>query len=321
MASFMGAAFALSVRRGCRWFAKGVPLPLVMLSFSAITSAHDVQAKDGKDRAIVPGTHRLPVFFVNHGGGPMPVLGDPDHEELVGQLRGFEALLGDRLKEVKSVLVISAHHETHLPTVTSAEKPSLVYDYYGFPPESYKITYPAPGSPALASRVQYLLEKAGIMCHLDARRGFDHGLFIPLKIMMPEAKVPCCQLSLKSGLDPSSHLAMGAAIQALRDEGVLIIGSGMTYHNMRGLLSGEVDMHRTRQFLNWLVKTCGSDEAKRTHEFLAWETAPSARYNHPREEHLIPLLVCAGAAGTDVGRSVFAANILGVPTTGFQFGN
>eukprot|EP00668_Euglena_longa_P036239 GGOE01046576.1.p2 GENE.GGOE01046576.1~~GGOE01046576.1.p2 ORF type:complete len:140 (+),score=32.29 GGOE01046576.1:608-1027(+) len=139
--------------------------------------------------------------------------------------------------------------------------------------------------------------------------------------MLPDAKVPCCQLSLKAGLDPAFHLAVGAAIRALRDEGVLIIGSGMSYHNMNGLLSGHIDQDLTRQFLDWLIETCGSDEVKRAQNLTAWDDAPGARYSHPREEHLVPLFVCAGAAGADAGRSVFAANILGVPTTGFQFGD
>eukprot|EP00667_Euglena_gracilis_P015163 EG_transcript_15768 len=157
-------------------------------------------------------------------------------------------------------------------------------------------------------------------CDLDPKRGLDHGLFIPLKIMLPEATIPCCQLSLKAGLNPAFHLAMGAAIQSLRDEGVLIIGSGMTYHNMQGLLSGHIDQPRARRFLTWLIETCGSDEVKRAESLKAWDKAPDARYSHPREEHLIPLFVCAGAAGPDLGRSVFAADILEAPTTSFQFG-
>eukprot|EP00667_Euglena_gracilis_P017108 EG_transcript_17986 len=262
---------------------------------------------------------RLPVFFVCHGGGPMPVLGDPGHAELIQGLRSFEGVLGPRLKDVRAILVISGHHEAQVPTVTSGATPPLFYDYYGFPPESYKITYPAPGSPALATRVQTLLKQAGIPSQADPARGFDHGVFIPLKLMLPNANIPVVQLSMQAQYDPAFHLKMGAAISTLRDEGVLILGSGMTYHNMRGFMSRSVNVPLATQFLQWLIQACCSDEATRVQALKAWASAPGARDSQPHEDHLVPLFVCAGAAGADRGRSVFPARMLGAPTTGFQF--
>src|SRR5690606_15330538 len=119
------------------------------------------------------------------------------------------------------------------PTVTTAERPPMLYDYSGFPPESYRVTWPARGNPALANRVRGLLEKAGSKTAADAKRGYDHGTFVPLKLTYPDAEIPTVQLSLKTGLDPAEHLAMGRALAPLRDEGVFIVGSGMSFHNMR----------------------------------------------------------------------------------------
>src|SRR5689334_8631112 len=133
----------------------------------------------------------------------------------------------------RALLVVSAHWEEPVPTVMTSAHPAMLYDYYGFPPESYQLTWPAPGDPALAGRVRELLGNAGFATAEDTERGFDHGTFVPLKVTYPEAEIPCVQLSLRRGLDPAEHIAMGRALAPLRDEGVLIVGSGMSYHNLR----------------------------------------------------------------------------------------
>lgn len=214
---------------------------------------------------------------------------------MVSFLKGVHASLADPA----AILVVSAHWEEDVPTVTSGARPKLVYDYYGFPPESYEIEYPAPGKPELAGRVARVLASAGIECREDDARGFDHGLFVPLKLMYPDAGIPCVQLSLARGLDPRMHLNVGAALRELVEDGVLVLGSGFSFHNLRELLGarGGAD-ERNDAFQDWLVETCtgGLDDEERDRRLVDWKDAPNARYCHPREEHLIPLHVCAGMA-------------------------
>ncbi len=224
-------------------------------------------------------------------------MGDEAHGEMVEHLERLASIL----KKPSAILLISAHWEADVPTITSGPEPPLIYDYYGFPPETYRITYPCPGEPALARRVGALLKAAGIPSRLDDGRGFDHGLFVPLKIMYPEADIPCVQLSLIKGLDPAAHIQMGAALSGLDHENLLIIGSGFSFHNMRSFF--EVDTPQTRsmneQFEAWLIDTCcdaGLSEAERAARLERWEQTPYARYCHPREEHLMPLLACYGVA-------------------------
>ena len=173
------------------------------------------------------------VLFLSHGGGPLPLLGDPAHREMVENLQ----IIAGRIAKPTAILVISAHWEERVATLTSGAKPALIYDYYGFPEKSYEIEYPCPGEPALADQVQRLLTEAGIEARLDAQRGFDHGLFVPLKIMYPEADIPCIQLSLVKGLDPAEHIRIGKALAGLRQEGLLVIGSGFSFHNMKAFFT------------------------------------------------------------------------------------
>ena len=185
--------------------------------------------------------------------------------------------------------------------MTSAAKPQIIYDYFGFPPESYQIEYPAPGDPELATRLQSCLRDNGIAAELDDDRGFDHGLYIPLKIMYPAADIPCIQLSLLASLDPAEHIALGEAMSDISGDGVLVIGSGFSFHNLKAFFSSDASRPDAgnEAFERWLVQTCsdrGLDEAERTRRLLAWESAPHARYCHPREEHLLPLHVCYGVA-------------------------
>jgi aromatic ring-opening dioxygenase catalytic subunit (LigB family) len=196
----------------------------------------------------------------------------------------------------------------------------MFYDYYGFPPESYQVKWPAPGDPALAAKVQRLLAGAGIESAADPKRGYDHGTFVPLKLTYPHASVPTVQLSLKSGLDPAVHLAIGRAIAPLRDEGVFIVGSGMTFHNMRAFRNPGGAMPHARAFDDWLKETGTLPPELRDERLTAWTAAPSARFSHPREEHLLPLMVIAGAAGSDRGKVAFDGLTLGVPVSAYHFG-
>lgn len=238
------------------------------------------------------------ILFISHGGGPLPLLGDPGHRELVAQLRK----VATALPRPDAILVISAHWEEAAPTVTAAAAPSLIYDYYNFPPASYEIRYPCPGAPVLAQKVHDVLESAGLGPRLDPERGFDHGLFVPLKIMYPDADIPCVQLSLVSDLDADIHLAVGRALSALEADRLLVLGSGFSFHNMGAFFAADTAESRAwnRDFQGWLHQTCADGdlpESERSARFSDWTSAPHARYCHPREEHLLPLHVCYGMAG------------------------
>lgn len=238
---------------------------------------------------------RPSAIFLSHGGGPLPLLGDPAHEEMVQSLESIAA----EIEQPEAIVMVSAHWEERVATITNAAHPGIIYDYYGFPPESYEIQYPAPGNPDLARRLQECLRENGVTAALDGERGFDHGLYIPLKIMYPEADIPCVQVSLLESLDPGEHIALGEAMAAISGDGVLIMGSGFSFHNMKAFFGSGVSQvdERNEAFERWLIDTCsdrGLDEAQRARRLLDWERAPHARYCHPREEHLLPLHVCYG---------------------------
>lgn len=242
-------------------------------------------------------TNKHRALYLSHGGGPMPLLGDAGHTEMVNCLRD----IATSINRPSAIIVVSAHWEENIPTITSGATPSLIYDYYGFPEESYEIQYPCPGEPSLAGRIQNQLENAGITCKFDEQRGFDHGLFVPLKIMYPDADIPCLQLSLVNSLDPAEHIRMGQALQDLDYENLLVIGSGFSFHNMRAFFAPETSETKTMNeaFEDWLVTNCSSpdiSEAERAQRLIEWAKAPSARFCHPREEHLLPLHVCYGIA-------------------------
>ena len=263
---------------------------------------------------------RLPVVFLPHGGGPWPFVdlrigSKAEQAELATYLRSIAAV---PRTPPQAVLVISAHWEEAVPTVTSSAAPPLLYDYYGFPPESYEITWPAPGAPALAQRVRALLASAGFDSAENAERGFDHGTFVPLKLAYPNAEVPTVQLSLKRGLDPKEHLALGRALAPLRDEGVFIVGSGMTFHNLRAF--GPQSSVAAAAFDGWLRESTTLAQAERDARLSDWTSAPAARQAHPREEHLIPLLVIAGAAGADRGTLAYNGKIMDLSLSAYHFG-
>lgn len=260
-----------------------------------------------------------PVLYIPHGGGPLPLLGEPSHAALNAFLRHY---LGT-LPRPAAIVVISAHWEAREATLTSAVAPALIYDYYGFPPESYQIRYPAPGEPALARRIQGLLQARGIAAHLDEQRGFDHGMFVPLKLMQPDASIPCVQLSLLASLDAQAHIAMGNALRTLREDNILILGSGFSFHNlslMRTGISAEA-IARNEAFHDWLLETCTRPDltqAEREARLAHWQQAPHARFCHPREEHLLPLMVCLGAA-TQAARCIFDDATIGMRCIALQW--
>jgi 4,5-DOPA dioxygenase extradiol len=236
------------------------------------------------------------IVYFSHGGGPLPILGDASHKAMVD----FMLHLPSRLRKPASILVISAHWEESRVTLLGAPAPPMFYDYYGFPEEAYEIRYPAPGSPDLAKRIAGLLGKNNISAHINPQRGFDHGLFIPLKMMYPQADIPSLQLSLLRGLNPAAHIALGKALRELMHENILVIGSGFSFHNMReffGQGSNSPDPAND-EFQNWLTETVTGPipQAGREQLLIEWQKAPSARYCHPREEHLLPLHVCVGMA-------------------------
>ena len=263
---------------------------------------------------------RRPVVFVPHGGGPWPFveMGFPpdDVATLAGYLRSVRDLPPE---PPRALLVGSAHWEAPVPTVMTSPHPPMLYDYYGFPPESYAITWPAPGSPELAAQVQRLLAGAGIDTAADATRGYDHGTFVPLKLTYPEAGVPAVQLSLKEGLDPSEHIAIGRALQPLRDDGVFIVASGMTFHNLRAFRDPRAKPV-SEAFDAWLRESLVLDAGARNQRLAHWTTAPAARAAHPREEHLIPLMVAAGAAGEDRAVVAFNDTFTGLRLSAYHFG-
>ncbi|WP_428774696.1 DODA-type extradiol aromatic ring-opening family dioxygenase [Vibrio sp.] len=238
------------------------------------------------------------ILYLSHGGGPMPLLGDEGHREMV---RCLEMIAAD-IPKPDAIIVISAHWESGHPTITSNPNPELIYDYFGFPAESYQIRYPCAGNQDLANEMYKVLTKAGIDARLDPERGLDHGVFIPLKIMYPEADIPCLQLSLLHSLDPAEHQVLGQALAGLKAKNLLIIGSGFSFHNLPAFFrQGDSDVDRANTaFENWLVETCSSkalSESERSERLSHWFKAPGARVCHPREEHLLPLHVCYGAAG------------------------
>jgi aromatic ring-opening dioxygenase catalytic subunit (LigB family) len=232
----------------------------------------------------------------------------------------FMTRLPEQLRKPDAILVISAHWEEASATLLGAQKPPMFYDYYGFPDEAYQIIYPAPGSPELAERIAGLLNSHAVPARVDPQRGFDHGLFIPLKLMYPQADIPCLQLSLLRGLDPDAHLGLGRALSELINENILVVGSGFSFHNM-GAFSwqaiGTADPANDA-FQDWLIEVCASSisQSEREERLSQWVKAPAARYCHPREEHLLPLHVCAGMAQRPA-KLIFDDKILGKRSLGF----
>jgi len=266
-------------------------------------------------------TSRLPTYFISHGGGPWPWM----KKEMGAAYDLLAASLADMPRQLgrtpRAVLMVSAHWEAPAFTVMANPRPPMVYDYGGFPAHTYQVRYDAPGAPDLALRVKALIEAAGLPAHSDAERGFDHGAFSPMAAIYPAADVPMVQLSLRRGLDPAEHLALGRAIAPLRDEDVLIIGSGLSYHNLRAF--GPQAREPSKAFDDWLDRTVvGAAGSARDARLMDWASAPAAHIAHPREEHLIPLMVAVGAASEEVGERVYHEDAFmgGLAVSSFRFG-
>jgi 4,5-DOPA dioxygenase extradiol len=260
--------------------------------------------------------NKAQIVYFSHGGGPLPILGDASHKAMVD----FMARLPLQLTKPDAILVISAHWEESAATLLGAQNPAMFYDYYGFPEKAYEITYPAPGSPELAKRIAGFLKQNNIPAQIDPHRGFDHGVFIPLKLMYPQADIPSLQLSLLRGLNPAAHIALGQALRELKNENILVIGSGFSFHNQRAFFSqkpGTPDPVNDA-FQNWLIEVCAGPlpQSEREQRLIEWEKAPSARYCHPREEHLLPLHVCLGMADRPA-KLIFDDQILGKRSVAF----
>ncbi|WP_372887160.1 class III extradiol ring-cleavage dioxygenase [Shimia sp.] len=261
---------------------------------------------------------RLPTYFISHGGGPWPWL--PEMRAMFAPLEASLAAMPGQLDQTpRAVLMISGHWERDAFAVMTSPRPPMVYDYHGFPPETYELVYPAPGAPELARQSAELIAAAGLPVTLDPEQGFDHGTFAPLAIMYPKADIPVFQVSMRHGYDPAEHLALGRALAPLRDQGVLIIGSGLSYHNLRRF--GPAARVPSEAFDSWLTASLALPPAERSAAITAWETAPHARDCHAEEDHLVPLFVALGAAEDAKASRIYHQTGIfgGVTASGFRF--
>lgn len=262
----------------------------------------------------------MPTWFIPHGAGPCFFMdwNPKDAWNKTGKfLKDLPLTLSN---QPKAILMISAHWMESTISLTGAQNPELIYDYHGFPAHTYDLQYPTKGDPALAKEIIETLASSQIKAKLDASRGFDHGMFIPMLMMFPKADIPVIQLSLHNNLDPQTHFNLGVALEKFRAQGVLIIGSGMSFHNMRGYgqpAFGPI----SDEFDEWLAKTVESDPVTRKQSLIDWANAPSARLCHPlrQEEHLLPLMVVAGAASKEQGYKVFTDRVLETSISAFVF--
>ncbi len=233
---------------------------------------------------------------------------------MAAYLRSIAASLPEK---PKAILVVSGHWETRGFAFSGAATPPLIYDYGGFPAYTYEILYDAPGDPALAARAADLLREAGLTANVEPTRGLDHGVFIPMKVAFPDADIPIVEMSVDRDLDPTLHAAAGRALAPLRDDGLLIVGSGMTFHNMRGYGDPRFTAP-SEAFDQWLNAAVEADPERRSEAFAGWANAPAGRLSHPREEHLVPLMVAAGASD-GAGRRVYAETVLRTAISGYRF--
>jgi len=264
---------------------------------------------------------KQPALYIPHGGGPCFFM-----DWTLGPKNTWDKM-EDWLKNLSSsfdrpdaIIVVSAHWETDNQIyVSSLSKPDLIYDYYGFPEHTYALTYPAAGSPELAAQIVAQLTRENIKCHVDTRRGFDHGVFIPFKLIYPDADIPIVQLSLHADLDPAFHRRVGQTLSSFRDQNVLIAGSGMSYHNLKKMMRGKGAETESQVFDDWLTSTCQLEEKERNARLINWASAPYAMAAHPKAEHLLPLMVIAGTS-TEKGERVFSDQVMGAWVSAFRFG-
>lgn len=258
---------------------------------------------------------RQPAIYLPHGGGPWPWMADPP-----GRWDGLRAYLRDLPGLLpgppRAIALVTAHWEEPEFTVASGARPELIYDYHGFPEDTYRVTYPAPGAPDVAEQVVALAADAGVTVRADPTHGWDHGVFVPLAVAWPEADVPVVALSLRTGLDPAEHLAFGEALAALRDDDVVVLGSGLNIHDLRF----RIQPAQAEAFDDWLAAAMGAAPDRRRRELARWTEAPHARAAHPREEHLLPAMVIAGAGGDDRATRTPAGELFGLPMSAYTFG-
>ena len=230
----------------------------------------------------------LPTLFISHGSPETAIATTPAHD--------FLQTLGKPYQAIRAALVISAHWETACPVVGASERPETIHDFSGFPDELYDIKYPAKGAPKLAAEVASLLETAGLQCQIDARRGLDHGAWVPLSLMFPDANIPVFQLSIQKSLDPATHLALGEALTDLRKEGMLVIGSGGAVHPLGYVtFPSPTPFPWAVAFDDWLTDAVQRGDRQALVEYRT--KAPYPERAHPRPYHYMPLLVALGAAG------------------------
>ncbi|KAF2119963.1 Extradiol ring-cleavage dioxygenase, class III enzyme, subunit B [Lophiotrema nucula] len=263
-----------------------------------------------------------PVISISHGGGPMPVLGDPSQAQITKSLmtKVPKILKLGTDEQPKAIVLVTAHWSTNVVTISSAEKHELYYDYYGFPSEAYELKYDAPGSPEVADLVYDALKENGIEAKKDAKRGWDHGVFIPLLLIHPTASIPIIQLSVLTSEDPATHYAYGRALSSLRAQNVAIIGSGFaSMHNLRHMFSGitkTLDYKKLNQEWNEVVTDAVTTEGaeERAKKFEGWRGWKGAYDMHPRggAEHFLPLIVCAGAAGEEAKAKRYKDEMVGL---------
>lgn len=266
---------------------------------------------------------KMPVFYLSHGGGPWPWMEGSSRYD-TALLRCLQDLPQQLPTPPKAILMVSAHWESENGTflVQANPKPSMYYDYYNFPEHTYQVRYPASGDPILAQQVQALINQAGGQAHLDTERGFDHGAFVPTYVMYPEANIPMIQLSIDASYDPVLHLELGHVLRPLREQGVLILGSGASYHNLR--LMGPEGAEPSVAFDTWLEQalTQTSHYADRLQHIKQWDSAPAARIAHAREDHLVPLFVALGASDEKdaVTRILSSRSPTGIMNASYRFG-
>lgn len=247
----------------------------------------------------------LPSVYLPHGGGPAFFMSGAMGDLFRPMGEFLAALPATWPTRPRAIVMVTAHWEAPITTFCGARSPQLIYDYYGFPPETYTLRYPAPGAPELADTAARLLQAAGLQAVVDPVHGWDHGVFIPLKMMVPDADIPVLAMSLKQGLDPLAHVAIGEALRPLREDGVLIVGSGMSYHNLRQMGSSAA----ATEFDSWLDDALAGDAGHRRNRLAEWSRAPSGRAAHPREEHLLPLMVASGAGSDAPGRKLWSGAV------------
>ncbi|CAF4946795.1 unnamed protein product [Pieris macdunnoughi] len=250
-----------------------------------------------------------PSLFINHGGGPLPVLGEKHNMEMADSLRNISSFVD--FKRIKAIILVTAHREEDIVTISSGKNNDLIYDYSNFPPESYEFKYPAVGDPILAGRLHKAFENANIPSSLDEKRGWDHGVFIPMMLINPKADIPIVQVSILKNQNARDHYNVGKVLYEFRKEGIAIIGSGMSYHNMKEfkkagqLYNDEVVVNEEfDKFLNDVCLGVLSPEA-----IFDWDKTPQGYECHPlgEAEHLMPLIVSLGAAGNNTGKNIFSS--------------